>query len=64
MAAKEWRGLPVAGGGSALLLLGCGGRSEEEGSVKWRAVAAVTAVPRLCPRRTVRLAGWRRVSRM
>ena len=30
------------------------GRREEEGSAKWRAVAAVTAVPRDSPRRMVR----------
>jgi hypothetical protein len=34
-----------------------GGRDEEAGSAKYRAEAAVTAVPRLWPRRTVRVVG-------
>jgi hypothetical protein len=36
------------------------GSSEEEGEAKYRAEAAVTAVPRLWPRRTVRVLGWER----
>jgi hypothetical protein len=36
----------------------------DDGSVKYSADAAVTAVPRLWPQRTVRLAGWWSVLRM
>ena len=37
------------------------GRCGERGLEKYRALAAVTAVPRLWPRSTVRLGGWLRV---
>lgn len=63
MAAK----VSVGGFGALVLDPGARGRtrscgsSGELGSVWYRAAAAVTAVPRLWPRRTVRDTGWLRL---